>query len=288
MPTKNERVEENWAEVVALMMERIAITLETFATFATLRDRIPSDPERYEPECAKFENDSRSLVESLDTIGELGPFPASDELRVFLAKLRRCLNGLHADMQLQLGHVPDEFADCPPATCHWFANLVPAVPFQIKWQQMMERRVALHDQLHDDLLDWADRLMAFGASEGKPPEPEKKHSADFTCVNWYGTEYTFALGVQASAVEALWHEWEMSGLGVHQSTIGLAMDAEHDNFRLDKTFRNHPAFGTMIQSIGDGKYKLNPPATAKATPVLVGKESAKSAGIPSKARRKPR
>jgi hypothetical protein len=111
------------------------------------------------------------------------------------------------------------------------------------------------------------------------------HSVDFTFVNWYGTEYTFALGVQSSAVEALWDEWEKSGLGLHQDTIRNSIDAERDSFRMDKAFRNHPAFGTMIQSIGDGKYKLASLKTGKGAPTPSAK---KSTGIPAKARQKPR
>jgi hypothetical protein len=102
-------------------------------------------------------------------------------------------------------------------------------------------------------------------------------------VNWFGEEYTFALGVQSSAVKALWDEWEKSGLGLHQDTIRNSIDAERDNFRMDKVFRNHPAFGTMIHNVGDGRYKLASSATSEAAP-----KALKSAGIPRKSRRKPR
>ncbi|HVT82803.1 MAG TPA: hypothetical protein VHM90_19350 [Phycisphaerae bacterium] len=114
-----------------------------------------------------------------------------------------------------------------------------------------------------------------------PPNLGAKHNADFTMVNWFGTEYRFALGVQSSAVKALWKEWEQSGLGLHQDTIRNAIDAERNNFRMDKAFRNSPAFGTMIQSIGDGKYKLAPPNADQA-------KVKASSRIPAKARRKPR
>jgi hypothetical protein len=30
---------------------------------------------------------------------------------------------------------------------------------------------------------------------------------------------------------------------------------------MDTAFRNHPAFGLMIHSCGDGRYKLAPPGT---------------------------
>jgi hypothetical protein len=118
------------------------------------------------------------------------------------------------------------------------------------------------------------------------------HSRDFTFVNWYGTEYNFPVGVRASAVKALWAEWEKSGLGLHQSTISESIDAERDNFRMDKAFRDHPAFGTMIQKVGRGKYKLTPPAPGKAEPIQKAKKSAlirkNPRRIPAKARQKPR
>ncbi len=119
---------------------------------------------------------------------------------------------------------------------------------------------------------------------GNAGKAKTSHSADFTFVNWYGTEYTFALGVQSSAVKALWGEWESTGLGLHQDTIRNAVDPERDGFRMDKAFRNHPAFGTMIQKTGDGKYKLARPVAGKAP----DPKAKKSAGIPAKARRKPR
>ncbi len=119
---------------------------------------------------------------------------------------------------------------------------------------------------------------------GPRDTPKAQHSADFTFVNWFGTEYTFALGVQATAVKALWVEWEKTGLGLHQDTIRNAVDAERDNFRMDKAFRNHPAFTTMIRKTGDGRYTLAPPGTGKAP----NSKAKRSAGIPSKARQRPR
>ncbi len=87
-------------------------------------------------------------------------------------------------------------------------------------------------------------------------ELKPKHNDDFTMVNWFGTEYVFSLGLQAGAIRELWKEWEKSGLGLHQSTISERIDAERANFRLPHVFRDHPAYGLMIQSCGDGKYRL--------------------------------
>jgi hypothetical protein len=115
------------------------------------------------------------------------------------------------------------------------------------------------------------------------PCQQTTHNADFTMVRWFGTEYNFALGVQSSAVRALWQEWERSGLGLHQETIRNAIDAERDNFRMDTAFRNHPAFRTMIKQCGDGRYTLTPPEsqTTPATP-----KSKKAAKRTPKSRRK--
>ncbi|MBN2447727.1 MAG: hypothetical protein JXO22_13420 [Phycisphaerae bacterium] len=114
----------------------------------------------------------------------------------------------------------------------------------------------------DALAKMAERQTVRGklcAMEADSASAAPTHNADFTMVNWYGTEYHFALGVQSSAVQALWAEWEKTGLGLHQDTIRDAVDAERDTFRMDKAFRNHPAFGTMIQAAGDGRYRLVPP-----------------------------
>jgi hypothetical protein len=103
-----------------------------------------------------------------------------------------------------------------------------------------------------------------GAAGKGPPFQETIHNADFTMVQWYGAEYHFALGIQSSAVRALWEEWERSGLGLHQETIRQAIDVERDSFRMDTAFRGHPAFRTMIQSDGDGRYRLVRPDTQSA------------------------
>jgi hypothetical protein len=98
-----------------------------------------------------------------------------------------------------------------------------------------------------------------------PGTPRCVHNADFTMVNWFGTEYHFALGVQSSAVRALWEEWEKTRLGLHQETIREAIDTEQDSFRMDTAFRKHPAFGTMIQRGGDGRYRLVQPVSQAAS-----------------------
>ena len=74
------------------------------------------------------------------------------------------------------------------------------------------------------------------------------HNADYTMVNWFGTEYTFALGVQSQVVEVLWKEWENTGLGLHQQTIREHVDAEKDNFKMTTAFRNNPVSALLTAS----------------------------------------
>lgn len=96
----------------------------------------------------------------------------------------------------------------------------------------------------------------------QPHEVERSkavHNEDYTMVNWFGTEYTFALGVQSQVVEVLWKEWENTGLGLHQQTIRNHVDAEKDNFKITTAFRGHPAMRKMIQKRGDGRYQLCEP-----------------------------
>jgi hypothetical protein len=122
-----------------------------------------------------------------------------------------------------------------------------------------------------------------GNAQKKMQATDTIHNADFTMVRWFGIEYHFSLGVQSSAVKALWNEWQTSGLGLHQATIRDAVDAERDNFRMDTAFRNHPALGTMIQSCGDGRYKLAAPDTR---PESSAPKAGRSAKIASKSRQK--
>lgn len=100
-----------------------------------------------------------------------------------------------------------------------------------------------------------------------PFEPARPtHNADFTMVDWYGTEYAFSPGLQAGAVKALWQEWEKTGLGLHHETIRDSVDAERDNFRLPHVFRQHPAYGAMILSNGKGLYVLGNGGTKARSP----------------------
>jgi hypothetical protein len=54
---------------------------------------------------------------------------------------------------------------------------------------------------------------------------------------------------------------------------------------MDKAFRDNEALGTMIQRVGDGKYKLVKPSAEPSKPTTPKKKSAR---IPAKARRNPR
>jgi len=87
---------------------------------------------------------------------------------------------------------------------------------------------------------------------GESTKPETAHNEDFTWVRWFGEEYTFAR-VQAAIVRELWHEWDAGrgGLTKKRIIILLGKDGTNemssiDDFAPAKTFKDHPAWGTMI------------------------------------------
>jgi hypothetical protein len=160
-----------------------------------------------------------------------------------------------------------------------FIELAPSV--RSEFRESLDPQAGL-----DSIIAWCAHVMRpHQADRGRGADPEKAtHSTDFTFVNWFGTQYTFALGVQSSAVSVLWGEWAKSGLGLHQDTIRNAIDAERDSFRMDTAFRNNAAFDTMIQRCGDGKYKLAPPSARP--PVATGNRKKSATSAPESRRKR--
>ena len=87
---------------------------------------------------------------------------------------------------------------------------------------------------------------------------ECSHSDDFTSCIWFGARYEFTR-LQAACVKALWEARERGHGTLNQETIQKKSGSSAAYFRLDKTFRDHPAFGVMIQKASKGIYKLAPP-----------------------------
>jgi len=86
------------------------------------------------------------------------------------------------------------------------------------------------------------------------------HSEDFATVNWFGVKYHFN-PTQARCIGLLWAEWKKGDLGLNQSTIGDKIETASDNFRLAHSFRDHPAWGTLIQKEAEGVFRLATPKT---------------------------
>lgn len=128
----------------------------------------------------------------------------------------------------------------------------------------------------DDIEDQEAKSVSHDqvGGEGKPT-----HAPDFTTVNWSGTAYDFDDGLQAKAIRELWKAWEDGGHGLSEKTIGEAIESADNNYRLEKTFRAcvkprckasrgvkppakpamHPAWGTMIEKVRAGVYRLKTP-----------------------------
>src|SRR5262249_37254519 len=88
-------------------------------------------------------------------------------------------------------------------------------------------------------------------------EQPARHSHDFRPVVWFRTGHSFT-GNQAACVKILWKAWQNGTPDVGDlkvlETAGTASD------RLDLLFRNHPAWGTMIQKGGTkGTHRLVQP-----------------------------
>jgi hypothetical protein len=84
-----------------------------------------------------------------------------------------------------------------------------------------------------------------------------RHSLDFRSVSWFGTDYTFTPN-QAAAVKILWENWENGTPEVGGDT--LATEVESESKRARDIFKNHLAFGSMIQKgKTKGTYRLVEP-----------------------------
>jgi len=110
----------------------------------------------------------------------------------------------------------------------------------------------------------AEPAEAKKPKEASGGETANTHSDDFRSVTWYGKPYTFNYR-QSIAIKLLWNSWEAKETGVHQRTIGQAIDTSSNSYRLIDTFRQHrkyhQAWGTMIHHLGHGVYALKKPET---------------------------
>lgn len=90
-----------------------------------------------------------------------------------------------------------------------------------------------------------------------------EHPPDYRLVMWYGQKYNFN-NSRAIAIKLLWEAYEdPNKVGVHERDIAQAVDSTARKFRLQDLFRSHgeyhPAWRTMIKSLGHGFYCLQKP-----------------------------
>jgi hypothetical protein len=133
--------------------------------------------------------------------------------------------------------------------------------------------VLARDRRCDSFIEWQPCLSPKEHKRGelskRQEETNTAHSADFTSVKWFGTSYTFAKGLQAESVRVLWGAWENKTPSLSEKHIGESAGSAADRFRLEHIFKptnketgkreTHPAWGTMIKSIGKGTFALSPP-----------------------------
>jgi hypothetical protein len=151
-------------------------------------------------------------------------------------------------------------------------NTLAEADYQLECMRVMANKAGLALQLEMLLPpERADAIRAWLASEKSKAitAVTPTHSADFTSVHWFGMDYTFAKGLQAASVKALWEAWEAGTPNLSQETIGDKAGSSDVRFRLEHVFKPtkkkkgkrepHPAWGTMIKSTGKGVFALSPP-----------------------------
>lgn len=111
-----------------------------------------------------------------------------------------------------------------------------------------------------------DTEVVRGFSDFTPRDESALHTEDFTSITWFGIGYSFTKS-QAPIIKILWEVWEESEGCLAQETIGQKLfpedDGIGDRFRLRDKFRNHVAWGILIQEFRKGTYGLvRPPKKA--------------------------
>lgn len=89
-----------------------------------------------------------------------------------------------------------------------------------------------------------------------PPLPRFDHSPDFVTVRWEGEALPPFTPLQAACVRVLWEAWMRRTPAISLEAIREAAGSAADRFRVDVTFRDHPAWGKMIVRVGKGRYRL--------------------------------
>jgi hypothetical protein len=127
-------------------------------------------------------------------------------------------------------------------------------------EQRRIEQVKFQGKLDD--LEWL--AIKTNADEG-PVDPPKdntcEHNTNFTSVTWNGMPYTFN-SKQAIIIELLWKA-SCKNIGVDQKTVAKHINTVANEYRFIDSFRSHnkthPAWGTMIEYIGNGVYALVKP-----------------------------
>jgi hypothetical protein len=174
---------------------------------------------------------------------------------------------------------PEEFwarvANCPQSILYLGSGYV-----SMRYTQLLEIGKIRFPELDLDVLEAELKIEHAKAAVARGPNrplivpdgPEStvtvvdnhsaRHSPDYHCVNWYGTEYSFSNN-EAACVKVLWECWENGTPDVSGEYL-LTSAADCNATRLDLVFRGNKAWGTMIVSgKRKGNYRLNPASDVK-------------------------
>lgn len=112
------------------------------------------------------------------------------------------------------------------------------------------------ESLRESVRKWTEKAEEFGADPQKTQKPVEDFvpGFDYRMVRWHGQEFIFSPR-QAHIVEIL-HKAHQNGTPLVGQAALLA-GVESGAKRLLDLFRDHPAWGTFIESDGQGLYRLN-------------------------------
>jgi len=188
---------------------------------------------------------------------------ALGKLRVAARELRRFRDDVPEDfLRLFVGESP------------WTIPRAGEADYQLQRLADISDKAGIADPWKDNVVEpnikHADAIRAWLATEKSQAitAATPTHSDDFTSVNWFGTPYTFAKGLQAEAVRVLWEARDNGTPRLSEKTIGDKIGSANDQFRLEHVFKPtnkrtrkreaHPAWGTMIKRAGKGIFALSP------------------------------
>jgi len=173
-------------------------------------------------------------------VGPLGHWRCAQGIAPTWLEATKVLSRSVWDHGLAVAGEVDRFAELPPSE----QAVVSRKLFDLDWSLTLRVR-ELDTPLAREAAACLSELPA-GVPGGLVPGPR------YRSVTWNGKPMTFSIQ-QAQALERMHREHPNA---VHVTDIQEASESQANDFRMDKLFRDHEAFGTLIVSRSNGMWGL--------------------------------